>query len=86
MPRHCVRMTMPDGSAGIVCGDFRDRIICDVCDAPVPKGAPKFDFRGKKVDLCTSCQDNRARGDPEWRRFAESAMAHNLGIHLGPPV
>lgn len=80
MPRHCTRLVMSDGSVGIVCGDFKAQIICDVCDAPVAKGAPKFSWRDRKIDLCTACQDNRARGDPEWRAFAERAIAHNLGV------
>lgn len=82
----CEHIALPSGGVAIVCG-VRNRIICDVCDKPVRKGAPKFTFHGRKIDLCDACQDNRARGDPEWRRFAENAIAHNLGLAVehSPP-
>jgi hypothetical protein len=81
MPRHCEHVALPSGGVAIVCGDGpRSRIICDVCDKPVPKGTPGFIFHGKHVDLCPACQAERAKGDPEWRRFAEQAIAHNLGL------
>lgn len=80
----CERVALPGGGYAIVCG--RDvRHICDVCDKPVRKdgrGYQAFTFHGKKVDLCGGCLDRRAEGDPEWRRFAERAIARNLGIVL----
>ena len=80
----CERIVMPDGSVAIVCG-HGVRHICDVCDKPVRKngrGFQAFVFHGKKVDLCDACFDRRAEGDPEWRRFAERAIARSLGIVL----
>lgn len=78
----CEHVALPGGGVAIVCGRNHrgDRIICDVCDGPVPKGTPQFTFRGKKIDLCPACQVERAKGDPEWRRFAEKAIAHNLNL------
>lgn len=78
----CEHIALPDGGSAIVCGRNHrsDRIICDVCDQPVPKGTPRFTFRDKKIDLCPACQLKRAEGDPNWRRFAEKAIAHNLGL------
>lgn len=72
---NCVRV----GNA-IVCGRFPTRLICDVDDRPVKRTAPKFNWRGREIDLCPVCRTRYEADEPGFRAFADKAIAKNLNL------
>lgn len=79
-PRHCETIRMPGGGTAILCGDRgRLRIVCDICDGQVKRGASKHKWRNTDIDLCAACGP-RYDSDPAFRTWADHAIELNLAM------
>ena len=79
----CEHMALPGGGDAIVCrrGKRAQRFICDVDDAPVPRGSRGWQmaWRDRIIDLCDHCL-HRYESEPAFQAFADKAIAKHYAF------